>query len=172
MRLPITAKWLLYAALMPVILTQAAAFADTRIAVVDMTRVMNESREGSKYKKELEQLSSAAKKKIEAQRAALKSKEEKLKSSKAAADSKEMEHYRAEVRNFGRFARDAEEELKRKYLKSNKEVIERASAVIRSYAKIHDIDIVLEKSPNMRGPVVFGSPATDITSEIIVSLNG
>lgn len=144
--------------------------ADSRIVTVDVARILNESPDAASKKKELDTISQEAKKKAEAKLKDLKALEAKLKDAKVSADSKEAESFRAQAREYERFVKDTEEEIKKRFVKVNKEMTDRALAKIESYAKSNKIDLVLDKSEKYRGPVLYGVEAADITESVIATI--
>lgn len=148
-----------------------SASAEFTIATVDVGRVLNESKGSKEMRKKLDDMSLKAKKEIEAKRNALRATEEKLKSKKIAEDSREAEAFRDDARAFARFVKDTEEDMKREFMKVNKELTERALAAIKRYAEANTIDLVLDKSEQARGPVLFGDKAADITPAIIADVS-
>lgn len=147
------------------------ASAEFKIATVDVGRVLNESKGSKEMRKKLDDMSLKAKKEIEAKRSALKATEDKLKSKKIAEDSREAETFRDDARAFARFVKDTEEDMKREFMKVNKDLTERALAAIKRYAEANKIDLVLDKSEQARGPVLFGDKAADITPAIIADVS-
>jgi Skp family chaperone for outer membrane proteins len=143
------------------------AVAETRIATVDVARLLNESPEASAKKKELEAKTQKAKAQADVKLKALKALETKLKDAKVAVDSKEAESFRNQARDYERFMKDTEEDIKKQYVKINKIITDKALDRVTRYAKANKIDLVLDKSEKYRGPVLFGTDDTDITSSII-----
>jgi Skp family chaperone for outer membrane proteins len=141
--------------------------AQPKIATVDVARILNESAEAAAKKKELDALSQDAKKKAEAKLSQLKALEAKLKEAKVSPESKEAESFRSQAREYERFVRDTEEDIKKKFVKVNKEMTDKAMARVEAYAKANKLDLVLDKSDKYRGPVLFGTQASDITDSII-----
>jgi Skp family chaperone for outer membrane proteins len=153
------------------VLTLGTAAAEIRIATVDVGRILNESPDAARKKKELDALQQEAKKKADDKRKALQALESKLKEKKIAEDSKEADAFRNEAKEYTRFIRDSEEELKKRFMKVNREITDKTMGKIAAYAKANDIDIVLDKSEKYRTPVLFGNPAVDVTDQIIKSLD-
>lgn len=141
--------------------------AEFRLATVDVNRVLNESSDAAGRKKELQALSDKARQKIEARRKTLQELETKLKSRKVAPNSKEASEFREQARDFGRFVKDTEDELKKEFLKVNKVLTDKVVAAIKKYAEEEEIQMVLDKSEKMRGPVLYGVEKFDITKDII-----
>lgn len=157
-------------ALLTIVLT-SFALADIRVATVDVNRVLNESKEGKAKRAHIDELSQTAKKKIETKKNSLKAVEEKLKSSGATETSSEAKEFKNQVRELQIFAKDTEDELRQEFLKVNKSLTEKVVKSIESYAGDNKIDLVLDKSAQERGAVLFGNDSADITSDIIKSLN-
>ena len=147
------------------------AYADYKIATVDVNRVLNESSEAQTKKHELDQKQSEARKKIEQQGKTLQEQEKKIKDAKLAESSKEVEKFKADARDFNRLVRDTEEDLKKEFLKFNKTLAEKAVKIVSSHAQKNDIDLVFDKSEKGRGPVLFGDSTFDITDAIIKEMN-
>lgn len=147
------------------------AAADQKIAVVDMAKLMNESKEAQSKRAELDKTALDAKKNLDAKRDALKKIESQLQAKKASEDSPEVEKFRAQARDFARMVKDADEDIKTKYMKVNKALLDQTQAVIEKYAKEQKIDLVLDRSDKVRGPIMFASQTQDITSEIAKLMN-
>ena len=113
----------------------------------------------------------AAKKKVETKRVELKNMEEKLKKANIKSDDKEAENFRNQYREYTRLVKDTDEELRKETLKSYKTLSDRALKIIRDYAGNNNIQLVLDKSEAVRGPVLFGSPDFDITEQIVKQIN-
>ena len=150
----------------------ATAQAEFRIATVDIGKILNESSESVSKRKELDKRSISAKKQIDSKRSKLAKMEEKIKSGSVKSDSPEADRFRQEAKDFARYVKDTEEELKRDFMKSNRALTEKTLKVIKEFAKYHKIDLVLDKSSAGRGPVLFGEANVDITQQILQQLNG
>jgi Skp family chaperone for outer membrane proteins len=168
-----TSKTLLLSSLLATafICTASIALADYKVATVDVNRVLNETKDAKVKKKQLDEVSLKAKAKVEERQKALKTAEDKLKQSGAAADSKEAEKLQADAREFAHFVKDTDEDLRKEYMKINKELSDKALDIIKKYAETHGVDLVLDKGERGRGPVLFGSAAADITEDVLKSMN-
>ncbi len=147
------------------------AHAEFKVATVDVNRILNESKEAKVKKKELDEISLKAKSEIEARRKTLKATEEKLKSANISAESKEAEKFRTDAREFARFVKDKDEDIKKQFMKTNRDLTMKALDLVKKYAEGHKIDLVLDKGEKGRGPVLFGNDSVDITESIIKTLN-
>jgi Skp family chaperone for outer membrane proteins len=145
--------------------------AETRVATVDIARVLNESPEAKLKKADLDKAGAEAKKKIETKRKVLQEREAQLKEKKVSEDSPELKQFKEDAKAFGRYVKDTEEEFQQKFLKVNKTLTDKALEFVREYAKENNIDLVLDKSASDRGPVLFGQAQIDITPSIIAKIN-
>lgn len=148
-----------------------SAFAEIKIATVDVARVLNESSEAKTKRTELDSLKNTAKQKVQAREESLKATEQKLKSSGASEDSKEVAAFRSQARDFSRFVKDTEEDLKQQYVKAEKILTDKALNIIKQYAKDNSIDLVLAKSARERSAVLYGTNTVDITDQILKRVN-
>ena len=128
-------------------------------------------KESKSKRAELDKLSLAAKKKVEAKRKSLKATEATLREKNVSPSSPEAEKLRKSAREFERFVRDTEEDLKRKFLKTNDKLTNKVLTAVNTYAKKNSIDLVLDKSQRGRSPVLFGNPSSDITKLVLKELN-
>ena len=165
-----TLKYLILS--LSILLTTSFAQAEFKIATVDINTVLNESKGSVKQKKDLDALSKKARADITKKREEIKKLEETLTKNKVAPDSAEAEEFRKKARDFSRYVKDTEDDLKKKFLKVNKDLTDKALAEIEKYAKANKVDLVLDKSASdQRGPVLFGNPGVDITNQIIKKIN-
>jgi len=148
----------------------SSAHADVRVATVDVGRIMNEAPDALAKRKEIDTASEEAKKKIEAKGKDLQALKTKLEGQKVAADSKEAESFRNQVKDFERLRADMKADLEKKYMKINKELSEKIMGKIESYAKANKYDLVIDKSEKFRGPVLYGADSADITDQILKDL--
>lgn len=148
-----------------------AATAEFRVATVDMNKVLNDSKDAQGVRKKLEDMQSVAAKKLESKRDALKQLEEKLKSKGVPDDSKEAEGFRAQAREFERMVKDTREDLQKEFMKSNKGLSDKTLTVVQKYASANKIDLVLDKSQAVRGPVLYAGQVFDITDDIVKAMN-
>lgn len=152
-------------------LTAVPAYADYKIVTVDVNRVLNESTEAKTKRKDLDEMYTKAKAKMDGQRKGLEETDRKIKAGDIKADSKEADKFRADAREFARVARDSEEDLRKEFMKLNRTLTEKTLKVIRDYAQANKIDLVLDKNGEGRGPVLVGNPAADITDTIVSQVN-
>lgn len=149
----------------------SVAQAEFKIATVDVNKILNESTAAKAKRKDLDERAGAARKKLEEKGKSLKERKDKLELAKDKADPKEVEKFRADARDFERTVKDTDEDLKKEFLKFNRELADKAVKLINEYAKKNQIDLVLDKSQGSRGPVLFGQPSFDITNDITQEMN-
>ncbi len=151
--------------------TQITKADEIRVAVVDMDRVLNESTAAKAIRADLEKVKNTKKKELETKKNSLTQLESKLKEKKVSSTSKEADDFRARARDFARLAHDAEEDLKREYLKSTKILVEKAQKIINDYAAELKLTLVLERGSTQRSTVLYSTNTLDITNEIITRMN-
>ena len=162
-------KTSLFAAI-ALLITSTTVIAETKITTVDVNRIINESPEAKAKRKDLDTKAGEARKKVEAKRAVLVETDKKLKEMKVSDTSAEAENLRNDARDFERFVRDTDDDLKKEFLKFNKEITDKVLKIIDAYAKENHIDLVLDKSDKTRGAVLFGEASADITNDILAKL--
>jgi len=150
----------------------SGALADFAIATVDVNRVLNESKEAQAKRKVLDGMASAARKKVDDRRSTLQALEKKLKESGVKEDSKDFESFRVQARDFNRLVKDSEEELRKEFMKTNRELTERTMKLVKDFAQLKKFDMVLDKGDAGKGPILYTSISNDITDAIIAQING
>ncbi len=145
--------------------------AEVKVATVDVNRIMNELPEAKSKKKEIDEKSASVRKKIEAQRALLTEQEKHLKGQKASDSSPDAEKFRNDARSYERLIRDSDEDLRKDFLKLNKDLADKVLKVIRAYAQERKIDLILDKNEKGSSSVIYGESSADITEDIIKQLN-
>ena len=151
--------------------THSTAVAEFKVATVDLNRILNESSTAKEQRKTLDSMSNQAKTKIEAKKGSITEMEKKIKEKGLGEDSKEVQEITGEIKNFNRMVKDAEDEIKKEFLKINKVLTEKALKIIDAYAEKKNLDLVIDRSDKTRGPVLFGSSGADITAEIIKEMD-
>lgn len=149
-----------------------SAMADVKVATVDVNKVLNESTEAQSRKKVIDDQAAAARKKLDAKKAELQALETKLTAAKVDQDSKEAEAFRKQARDFERTVKDSQEELRKAFLKSNKELTDKSLAIIRSFAEKNGYDVIFDKNDSGRGAVLFSKNIPDITDQVLAELKG
>ncbi len=146
--------------------------AEQKISTVDLGRLFSKSPEFKTGKDKIDDRASKLSKQAKEKREAILALESKIKEKSLPENSPEVENFRNEVKNFERFNRDGQEELQKEFVKLRKQVGDKVMRAVEDYAKDNKIDLVLDKSELGRSPVLFGTPESDITDEVIKKLNG
>jgi len=149
----------------------SSAVADIKVATVDVNKILNESKDAQARKKVIDDQASVARKKLDGKKSELQALEAKLTAAKVDSDSKEAESFRKEAREFERLVKDSQEELKKAFMKSNKELTDRTLGLIKSFAEKNGYDVVFDKNEAGRGAVLFSKSIPDITAKVIAELN-
>ena len=166
-------KALVAAALVGLCLMSATVQAEVdaiKIATVDVNEIVNSLDEAKTQKAAFESERAKAKKTLDERQTELKKLQDAIQTQKLSPTSKEGIEFRAKMKDYERFVRDTEEELKRDYLKANQKLGKMVFEAIEAYAKKNNIDLVLEKTKTRGGPLVFESGKADITSDIMATL--
>ena len=145
----------------------ALARAESSVVTVDVNRILNESNEAKSKKKELGSRAAELRGKVESKRSVLLEVEKKLKDQNINENSPEAEKLRSEAREFERFVRDSDDELKKQFMKINKDLTDRVLKAVSDYAKEKKFLLVLDRGEKIRGAVLYGDPTVDITDEIL-----
>ena len=142
--------------------------ADLKIVYIDSQRILTDSSAGKEAFTQLEKISNERRKEIDKMQDAIKKLGEEIKTKgptmKEAAKADLQAKYESEVKNLNRYAKDAEEELRRKQMVLVKPISDEVNEIIADYGKKNDIDLILDtRAPGM----VFNSAKGDITDAIL-----
>jgi len=143
-----------------------AAAGDVKIGIVDIQKIMRESRAAKDAQ-------AVFLKEVEAKRAILISREKDVRkmeedvknlSAKTSADVRQekVDKLAKEVRELKRLGSDFDEELKRKDAELAQKLLAEIRQILKSYSKKEDYTIILEKNT-----VLVSDDAVDITDRII-----
>ncbi len=144
---------------------------DIRIAVVDVGKVMTQSELGKKIKKEMEDKISYYKKQIDKLQKKYEEIDKQLQNPVLSEEGKkkkekEKQDIQDKLRNI---QMQAAEELNRMKMEAEKKLSEKIEKVVKAYAKKHNIDLVLAKTP-LTG-IIYSSEKIDITDSILKEMN-
>ena len=143
-----------------------AAQATARIGIVDMQEVLNKSQKGMAMKQKLDQERAARQKDLDVkQQEVMKLQAEYEKQAPLLSDQAKREKSEAiqrKTRDTVRIAEDANRDFDKRVREAELEITREILGVVQEYGKDQGFTLVLERSM-----VIFGSPAIDITSEII-----
>ncbi|HNY63806.1 MAG TPA: OmpH family outer membrane protein [Deltaproteobacteria bacterium] len=142
--------------------------ADLKIAYIDSQRILTDSIAGKEAYAQLEKISNERRKEIDKMQEKIKKLGEEIQAKgatmKEAAKAELQSKYESEVKSLNRFAKDADEELRRKQLVLVKPISDEVNEIIADYGKKNDIDLIFDtRAPGM----VFNSAKGDITDAIL-----
>ena len=140
-----------------------------KIAMVDMQRVLNETKAGKKARTRLESSTKKKQKKLDAKRTKLESDGASLQSlsgeSLAAAQEKLQRDY-LELQNM---YMTLQQELAGQEAQLLEKMLTNSRGIAKQLASKHGVDLVLIRDP---GIVLYTTPSLDLTDELIKQYNG
>lgn len=144
------------------------AFAQNKIAVVDIQLIMQQSKAGVKAAGELETLQKNSLSKVQAKRAEVEKlaadiNKQKASLSQAALQNKNIELNKKSV-ELERLQNDLNTEFQNEYAKKLEAIARELDPVLNDYAKEKGLDIVFIKQP---GVMAYASDTVDITNDVI-----
>jgi len=150
------------------ILAAPAAFAETKIAYVDLQKALNLSKAGAQAKSDI----SALVKKYEAefkgkQEELLKKKDELEKQAALLSDSAKAEkerEYQRDVTELQRFQKDVKDELQQKDAEHTKRILNELFEILQKMGEDGKYTMILEKN---EGAVIYAAESVDLTDELI-----
>jgi len=150
-------------AITSVLIISTIAFAEYRIAFVNVTKLLNDSPEAKEKRSSLDARAKKTRDSLEQQREELRTTEKKLRDANTPENSKEVSALKSKARDFERSMRESEEALRSEYIKINRSLSERLIKAINAIAKEKALSIVLDKGELGRSAVLFGDKQLDIT---------
>lgn len=145
---------------------QAAVPAVKKIAMVDMQRVLNETKAGKAARTRLEKSSKTKQAKFDKKRAALESEAAKLGSlsgQELAAAQEKLQRESIELQNM---LMALEQELGEQHNKLLEKMYKNSQALVADMAKSEGLDLVLVRDPMT---VIYSKDAYDITGQVITA---
>lgn len=140
-----------------------------KIAMVDMQRVLNETKEGKKARTELETSSKAKQEKLDKKRTQLESDAAKLGSLKGAQLAAAQEKLQRESMELQSMLMTLEQELGDQHNRTLESMYKRAQDIVSKLAKERGIDLVLVRD---QMTVIYAKDGLDITEEVVKLYNG
>jgi outer membrane protein len=153
----------------PVVMSPATAQAADvpsvgKVAMVDMQRVLNETKAGQKARKSLEQSSTAKQKKFDKRRAQLEADVAKLRTLKGQQLAAAQEKLQQESMELQSMLMALEQELSQQHNKLLEQMYRNAADIVAKLAKDKGLDLVLVRD---QMTVIFAKDALDITGEVV-----
>lgn len=154
-----------------VLLFQATAFAETKIGVVNVQKVLVTCEYGVEMQKQLQAKFEPLQKELEREAAELKKMETEMKNQDLALklDAKQdrQRDFRRKLRDF----QDSQVAYRQKFQAENQRlsqpIIERLSAVIKEYAKVNGFTVIIRLQPS----VLYATEGIDISDPLVAALN-
>ncbi len=152
--------------------TASTVFAAGGVAFIDLQKALNLSNAGVKAKAEIGQQVKKYEAKVAAEQEALTEMKKELdKQSVLLSDdarSKKEREFQQRAKEFQRFTKDIQDELKQKDADFTKKIIDDILNVTRKLGKEKGYSVVLEKSESS---IIYGDPAADLTDDVIKAYN-
>ena len=153
------------------LLANSTAHAEFRVAFLDVAKLLNESSDSKSQRSALDGKAKETREKLEKRRSELKALEKSIREKGLGENAKEVDQLRSQARAFEGMVKDAEDDIRKEYMKVNRALSEKALRLVAEYAKKNKIDLVLDRGEQGRGPVLFGQSTFDITSIILEEMN-
>ena len=152
------------------LLISSLLVAETKIATIDTAKLItaikakdSDSSNIEKEQKKLEEEFNGQRKKFEESRNDLMKKN-------LSPDSEEVKKFRADLEKAEKDFLAKKESFENKARNVYKKLSDQVFKNIKTYAESKEIDIVLDKSSDVGGPVLYGKPEADITSDLMSQL--
>lgn len=163
-------NWATFTIATALTLVSAAAFAQTqtKVAVVEMMKVANESKEGKKIQATLKSFHDQKQAEISAKEADLKALEDRSKDPKISDDKKDEARnlFNQKMYEYQAYAKAAQDEMDARTQKAQGELQQKMAGVISKYAQAKGYALVVEKSI-----CLYNADALDVTDDVIASMN-
>jgi outer membrane protein len=157
-------------AVLMILLTAAPAMAQTKIAVVDFQRALNESTEGQKAKQNLEERFEKARLKLEAERATVQQMQEDLEGQKVMLSSEaliEKENaLQQKMLEFQQLVLENQQEMAMLEQEMTGSILEKLYKIAQGVAAEDGFNLVIEASA-----VVYNNGTMDLTPKVISRYN-
>jgi outer membrane protein len=154
------------------VFTAAPAVAQTKVAVIDVQRVVNECNLGQAAQKELEELQKSKTAELKAQADALEALRTQIQEGELSLAREKLtemaEEFERKGREFKRAQDDANLELKRKGEKLMGDIEVKVLPIIDQIGKSEGYTVILNK---FRSGLLFADDSIDITQQVIDQLN-
>ncbi len=145
-----------------------AAWAESKIAVVNGQQCLAESLAGKAALAKLESIKDKREAEINEQEALVKKLDQDMQTQRMTMSQEaltEMQRqFQKEYRSYQMNIKDAQEELQRKQIELTKPLTDKMVEITADYGKKHGYDLILEA--NVPGVVFYASDAVDVTNEI------
>lgn len=163
--------WLVWAGVLVALAGATSASAQIKVAFVDVQRALSECNAGKKAKAELQGRLQVLESRLQRQQDEVQSLKNELEKKGMLMQEDQRrnlrDQYAEKLKNFERAFKDSQEELQRKDQEVTAKIVRDLAEVIRSIGEKNGYTMVFEK-----GTILWGTPAIDITNEVIRAYNG
>lgn len=135
-----------------------------KVALVDMQRVLNETKQGKKARKNLESSSVAKEKKLEKKRIKLEGDQAKIRNMPAAQQQAAMEKLQREAMELQSMYMTMQQELATQEAKLLEKIYKNSQAIVKEMAKKEGVDLVLVRDDTT---VLYAKDSFDLTDALI-----
>jgi outer membrane protein len=145
---------------------------DTKVVYIDSQRILYESAAGKEAYKQLSTMKDQKEAEVQKRQNKLKSLSESIQAksatmSAAAKDDLEAQ-YERELKDYNRYVKEAQEDLRSMEMKLLKPWSKELDDIIKSYGEKNGIDLVLDKTNPV---IIYASNKIDITNQIMDLFN-
>jgi outer membrane protein len=158
--------------LIAVLFSAHAVAEEVRIVYADLQRALNESKAGVRAKEELKEEAQKREQELNTQQEELKKLKEDIEKKSSVWNeetrTKKENEFQTMSQEFQNQFRKYGDELNKKKLQSEEQIIDELTEVVIELAKRDGYTFVLERS---LGGIIFGPPEADITDEVIKIYN-
>jgi len=152
--------------------TLGAKAADLKIAYVDLNKALNESDEGKKAVKALEEMVRVKKTAIDEQQQGLRKLEEELAKQESILNPDALKVKRDDFerlkRDFQRMIKDSEDEVEKKRTDFMDRIVKEITAMIRKTGEEEGYSVIFERN---EAGMIYSSGKLDLTDKIIKKYN-
>ncbi|MGE5189822.1 MAG: OmpH family outer membrane protein [Gemmatimonadota bacterium] len=164
--------WFGAAALAALTAFGGVAFAEgIKVAVIDVNKVLNESKAGKDAKQKMEARYEELKKKIDAKNEEAKKMKEDLDKQKILLGKEKLKEredaLKAKIEELRELTQESEKEMQKRQGEMTREILKSLESLLDKYVADEKIDLLLEKSAG----VIHANPSMDITARILELVN-
>ncbi len=158
--------------ILTLLLIPSNTFASPKIGIVNMNKVLQESKSGKMAQKELDKSMNSYKDKLESKIKALESEKQKLakQSSVISQDAfdEKLEKLQARDKDLKRQVMDLREDFSKKNNQYIGKIVEKTQEIFKELVEEEDYDFIFDKNVNF---IVYSNSSVDVSSKVIEKLN-
>ncbi len=160
-------KFSLIVLLLGLMIVQQSIAENVKIAYVDIQRIMNTSKAGEKFKKEMKKTVDIYNKKLGEINKKIADIQKQLESPVLSKQGKEKkkDELRTLQREFFRLQQEAQQKLTEEKLKAEEIIVDQVRKIAQKYAIKHNIDIIF--FGGVMAGIIYADDSIDITKDIL-----